>query len=146
MNYGPLFFVVIVPFIIIYGSHRAWLSMIITARVRSTSARKKKYKGQSFKEWIFYTKFRDVLPKVSLYVNWGIVIYFFIALIGLIVLRVLKIEYETARIICLIHLIPYGLLGFTFWIMDLAKLSPKNKDPKEFVEFWYGNKTIKKKK
>ena len=146
MNYGPLFFIVIVPFIIVYCGHRAWLSMIITTRVRSTSARKKRYKGQSFKEWIFYTRFRDVLPKFSLYANWGIIIYFLIALIGLTVLRILKIEYETARIICLLHLIPYGILGAVFWIMDLVKLNPKNRDPNKVVEFWYGNKKKKKKK
>ena len=34
----------------------------------NTSARKKRLKGQSIKEWLFYSKFKDVIPQSILFI------------------------------------------------------------------------------
>ena len=146
MNYATIFLIVILFFVTSYGGHRLWLSMIIDARIRSRSARKKIKKGQSFKEWFFYTRFRDVLPKFPLYVNIGMVFYFVIALLVFLVLMALKVKYESALYICIIHLIPYFVLGFISWIQDLIRINPKYKESIKQVEFWYGSGNSKKKK
>lgn len=46
----------------------------------NTSARKKRAKGQTFKEWFFYTRYRNEIPKLLLW------LYFFSVIFHLLVL------------------------------------------------------------
>ena len=56
------------------------------------SAEKKRSKGQNFLEWLFYTRFRDVIPKKYLVWYYSLFVSFFVATISTIILHFLKVE------------------------------------------------------
>lgn len=78
-------------FLLLFFLSRGVVDMYIQKQIKNRRHREERKKGQSFWEWLFYKRFRDILPK-SAYVCWvyytNIALYFLL-LIGVVLLHLL---------------------------------------------------------
>ena len=113
-----------------YLGLRSCISSIICYRL-NTSARKKRRKNQSFKEWFLYTRYRDVVPKFFLiwyFVRIGVYIA---ANLMMVIFWITGIEKEYIRKMLWGFTIIYGieaivlscLFGFRIYQNDEKKIS-----------------------
>ena len=82
MSIGAQFFVVLCIFFLTFWHHR-WILLGMKTTALNKSAYRKLKKGQTVKEWFFYTRFKKVLPKPWV---WLFFISFFLHSIVLLVL------------------------------------------------------------
>ena len=65
MSLGNQFIVVVISYLLSFLYIRGFL-WGVKAYTLNTSARKKRKKGQTFKEWFLYSRYREEIPKVLL--------------------------------------------------------------------------------
>ena len=71
--------------------------------------RKQRAKDQSLKEWFFYKKYRDVLPKPKLIWYFSGFITYFVAVVMIIIFSLLNMT-EISRTVLKIYFYGYGVL------------------------------------
>ena len=73
----------------------------ITIYQLNNSARKKRLKGQSLKEWFLYSRFRDVLPRLA--VIWYLILIpiHLLALVAYIILMLAGVPFEMSKWVAL---------------------------------------------
>ena len=108
----------------------------------NTSAYKKRVKGQTIKEWFFYTRFRDVIPPIFIAIYFGVIIGHLLILVVCIILYYITDQYHTIgrKIVIGVYiwnLVWGGVLHILFW-------QPKKREYK--YERWIEKKRGQKKK
>lgn len=90
----------------------------------NTSAGKKRRKGQTFKEWFFYTRFRDIVPKIMLIWYFGIMILYLVFVVAIIILASINFGYEKTMFVCATDLMIVSVTGLIVYLMFADPKSP----------------------
>ncbi len=101
--------------------------------VLNRSTKKKRKKGQNFFDWLFYRRFRDVLPK-SYRVCYYMVLISFPIMVAAILILSQFVDYDIVRPVCMLI---YALLaiGRPFWInVSWGLFRVKRLDPGRTIE------------
>lgn len=116
MNYTTYAFIFVLFFMLTFMLIRCVIRNIIDFRINKSSFKKKK-KGQTFREWFFYSRLWDIVP------NYMLVIYFInlaisvLSILGVIIFSVLDANLEYLRKWCLFLVIFYGLVSIFYRIL-----------------------------
>ena len=82
------------------------------------SAYKKRVKGQTIKEWFFYTRFRDVIPPIFIAIYFGVIIGHLLILVVCIILYYITDQYQTIGRKIVIGVYIWNLVwGVTLWLL-----------------------------
>lgn len=132
----------ILAFLLVFTILRGVLSTIVDY-ILNSSSRKKRRKGQTIKEWLLYSKYRDIIPNKFLVIYLSLFIYLFVQLLALTIILLLGLNYNSARIITSITLIPHFILSFIILIMFHDSKSPNKINVARRVCKKHGNKKQK---
>ena len=72
-------------FFVVYPAYRGFISGIISHQLNKSSFRKRK-KNQCFKEWFFFLRFKDVLPRIFQVFHFLLLIVHFIGIVACVIL------------------------------------------------------------
>ena len=142
MIYAQLYIMLILAFLLVFTILRGVLSTIVDY-ILNSSSRKKRRKGQTIKEWLLYSKYRDIIPNKFLVIYLSLFIYLFVQLLALTIILLLGLNYNSARIITSITLIPHFILSFIILIMFHDSKSPNKINVARRVCKKHGNKKQK---
>ena len=73
MKWFEFFLVILISFILSFVDLRFFFGGLIDYQINK-SARKKRRQGMTFKEWLFYLRFRNEIPKVLLILYFTVLI------------------------------------------------------------------------
>lgn len=133
MNIFSHLFVLLSINFIIYLCNRGLIRMVIDYCL-NTSARKKRRKGQAFKEWFFYSRFRDVIPNIMLIWYFGSMIFVLVAVIAVIIMGIINFGHDKAMFFCIhVNFIMF-LPGFITSIMFKKFRKPGGDDVSRWIE------------
>jgi len=135
MKYTQLYLAMLLMFALMFFSVRLIIRAVIDYRVKKSSRRRK---GQSFLDWLFYRRFRDVMTKPFWIMYYGCFIFFSLALITLVIMDCLNIPYDTARNFFRYIWYCCGLFCTIFWLLIKGK-----KTPNRFNMDWVSKKVPK---
>lgn len=111
MKWFEFFLVILISFILSFVDLRFFFGGLIDYQINK-SARKKRRQGMTFKEWFFYLRFRNEIPKVLL------ILYFTVLIVHLLVLVfgsfIPTWRYFLSKIFYIDSLMAL-LLGILFW-------------------------------
>ena len=79
MKWFEFFLVILISFILSFVDLRFFFGGLIDYQINK-SARKKRRQGMTFKEWLFYLRFRNEIPKVLLILYFTVLIVIYISL------------------------------------------------------------------
>lgn len=133
MNYSRHFTVLFLSFLIFYFSTRSFISGVIDYCL-NTSARKKRRKGQTFKEWFFYTRFRDVIPKIMLVWYFGTLWVFVFAVVVVIIMALVNFDSNIVMFFCVIILHIAVFPGFIAYFMFKNPKAPGGWDHSRWIK------------
>ena len=127
-----LFFLFFFTFISLY----AFLSNIVSVRLNK-SARKKRREGQSFKELLFFSRFRDVIPKFWFFFYIVLNSMNFTAILICMLLNLLdvspKISTQMVLYVFIFDTICMMLHSIIFWV-------PNGRFNNKAIKKWFGKK------
>lgn len=133
---------VLILFSISFFYIRSFLSGIKTYQLNN-SAYKKRKKGETFKEWFFYTRWKKEIPKILLVLYYVVILIHFMYLItAILFVFIIKLSFDIKRIV-----IDFLWWFDVLWILLLALLfwSPKTGYPyKRWIVKRRGQKPKKK--
>ena len=111
MKWFEFFLVILISFILSFVDLRFFFGGLIDYQINK-SARKKRRQGMTFKEWLFYLRFRNEIPKVLL------ILYFTVLIVHLLILVfgsfIPTWRYFLSKIFYIDSLLAL-LLGILFW-------------------------------
>ena len=118
MSLGRQIFVVATCYLLSFLYIRGFLRGV-TCYQLNTSARKKRKKGQTFKEWFLYSRYREEIPKILLVGYFVIVVLHPLALIFCIIINFIKpldsFGAILARGVCLLDGVWIIVIQLLFW-------------------------------
>lgn len=123
MNCLPLIFALTAINLLNFIGTRGYIRCVIDYCL-NTSAGKKRRKGQSFKEWFFYTRYRDIVPKIMLIWYFGFIVLYLLFVLAVVILTVFNFNYEKIRFICWINVLITSLTGLIVAILFSDHKSP----------------------
>lgn len=139
MSLGGQIFVVIICYLLSFLYIRGFLEGIKYYQL-NTSARKKRKKGQTFKEWLLYSRYREEIPKILLIGYFLIVAIHLLALISCIIFNLIKPLDGFG------HILAKGILMFDGLWMIIIQLLFWQAKPGFKYERWIKKKRGNKKK
>lgn len=138
MSYLQLYLGEALVFIVAFFGFRSLNMSVIDFRLK----KKSRAKGQSFVDWLFYRRFRDVLTWPFLVIYFGNIIYSLLIFILLTVAYFAGMPQDIARICWTVSLIPYFIVTVILTILTRTygrlNFNPPDMD-------WIDKKVTKKK-
>ena len=121
MKTGVQLLAIIWLFLLSFCFYRCFLYGVKTYQLNN-SALKKREKGQSFKEWLLYTRYKEEIPKILLVVYYFILIIHLLGIISCIILHFTDKNYLiTGRIIVIFFVCFDVILWLTIQILFWGK-------------------------
>ena len=123
-------------FIFSFISLFAFLSSIVSVRLNKSAIKKRK-KGQNFKEWLLFSRFKDVIPKFWRFFYIIVSVIDFLGILICILLNIFDASLKTSTImvlfICCFDVILMGLHSIIFWM-------PNDRFSNKAIKKWFGKK------
>ena len=85
---------------------------------------KKRKKGQNFWDWLFFTRFKDVLPRKYYWIYYSLFVSYFVIIVVYVVLDLLTLDSKYHRIILIVYMLSYSIYIVVNWY---SWLDVKNK-------------------
>lgn len=68
---------------------------------------KKRKKGQNFWDWLFFTRFKDVLPRKYYWIYYSLFVSYFVIIVVYVVLDLLRLDSKYHTIILIVYALSY---------------------------------------